>query len=179
MEKNVVIISTSLRKDSNSDALALAFAQGAEAAGHKTDVISLRGKKLGFCTGCFSCLEKGDCIIPDDAPAIEEAVLHADVVVFASPIYYYEMSGQMKTLIDRMNSLYPKNYRFRDVYFLSSAAEEDAEVPQRAISGLQGWIDCFPKSRLAGTVFCGGMNAPGEIAGNPALQTAFTMGQQV
>ena len=85
-------------------------------------------------------------------------VLKADVVCWATPIYYYEMSGQMKTLIDRMNAMYEMDYQFRDVYLLSTAADDDEPTPKRAETGLTGWIDCYPKSRLAGTLFCGGVN---------------------
>lgn len=68
----------------------------------------------------------------------------ADVIVFASPIYYYEMSGQMKTLLDRANSLFDSDYAFKEVYLLTSAAEDEEQVPERAISGLSGWVECFP-----------------------------------
>ena len=111
MSKKVVVISTSLRGNSNSEQLARSFAKGAEDAGNSVEFISLKGKKIGFCIGCLACQSKGECVIKDDALAIEQAVLNADVVAFSTPIYYYEMSGQMKTLLDRMNSLYPKDYR--------------------------------------------------------------------
>ena len=113
--KKVVVISTSLRPGSNSHALAEQFAKGAEVAGHQVDLISLRGKEIRFCVGCLSCQQTGACIFKDDVPAIMERVLQSDVVCWATPIYYYEMSGQMKTLIDRMNAMYPKDYRFRDI----------------------------------------------------------------
>ena len=103
-------------------------------------------------------------------------VLKADVVCWATPIYYYEMSGQMKTLIDRMNAMYEQDYAFRDVYLLTTAAEDENNTPKRAETGLTGWIDCYPKSRLAGTLFCGGVNDPREIEGNPKLQEAYELG---
>ena len=106
--KKVIVISTSLRPGSNSHALAEQFAKGAEAAGHQVELISLRGKEIKFCIGCLSCQKTGACVIKDDVPAIMDSVLNADVVCWATPIYYYEMSGQMKTLIDRMNAMYPK-----------------------------------------------------------------------
>lgn len=68
------------------------------------------------------------CSIKDDAIDIEKNVLNADVIAFATPIYYYEMSGQMKTLLNRMNPLYPKYYKFREVYMLSVAAENKEYV---------------------------------------------------
>ncbi len=179
MNKKVVVISTSLRAGSNSDALARAFAKGAEDAGNEVEVISLRGRRLAFCTGCMACQTTGCCVIQDDATQIAEKVLHADAVAFATPIYYYEMSGQMKTLLDRMNSLYPKDYRFRAIYLLTAAAEDEAYVPERAVSGLQGWIDCFERAALAGTVFCGGVEAPEDIAGSVRLEEARQMGKRV
>ena len=177
--KKVVVISTSLRHGSNSQVLAEQFAKGAEAAGHQVELVSLRGKEIRFCVGCLACQQTGTCVFKDDVPAIMERVLQADVVCWATPIYYYEMSGQMKTLIDRMNAMYAKDYRFRDIYLLTTAAEEEMFVPQRAESGLQGWIDCYGKSALKGHLFCGGVGGPGEIAGNAKLQEAYEMGKKV
>ncbi len=177
--KRVVVISTSLRHGSNSEMLADKFAEGAKAAGNDVEKISLAGKEIKFCIGCLSCQNTGACIFKDDVPAIMERVLNADVVCWATPIYYYEMSGQMKTLIDRMNAMYPKDYHFRDIYLLTTAAEDEESVPQRALNGLQGWIDCFGKAMLKGHLFCGGVGAPKEIAGNAKLLEAYDMGKQV
>jgi hypothetical protein len=110
---------------------------------------------------------------------IERKILEVDVVVWATPIYYYEISGQMKTAIDRLNPIYSKDYRFRDVYLLTTAAEDEEFVPQRAVSALEGWIACLPKARLKGTLFCGGVTAPDEIQGSPKLQEAFELGAKV
>ena len=136
--KKVLIISTSPRKNSNSEALAEAFAKGAQEAGHETELISLRGKNISFCRGCFVCQEKLRCVIHDDADLICQKALKADILVFATPIYYYEMSGQLKTLLDRLNPLFPSDYSFNDVYLLTAAAEDEEYVPQRAISGMAG-----------------------------------------
>ena len=177
--KKVVVLSTSLRPGSNSHALAEQFAAGAQAAGHAVEVISLRGKEIKFCIGCLSCQKTGACIFKDDVPAIMDSVLNADVVCWATPIYYYEMSGQMKTLIDRMNAMYPKDYRFRDIYLLTTAAEENESTPKRAEGGLQGWIDCYGKSSLKGHLFCGGVNDARDIEGNDMLQEAFELGKGI
>ena len=177
--KKVVVLSTSLRPGSNSNALAEKFAEGAKAAGNEVEFISLRGKEIKFCIGCLSCQKTGACVFKDDVPAIMDRVLNADVVCWATPIYYYEMSGQMKTLIDRMNAMYPKDYRFREVYLLTTAAEDEKETPQRAENGLQGWIACFEKSTLKAHLFCGGVNDAREISGNPKLQEAFELGKNV
>ena len=134
---------------------------------------------MRFCLGCFACQKTGKCVIKDDMNEIVPKMERADVLVFATPIYYYEMSGQMKTLLDRANPLFVADYRFRDVYFLSSAAEDEAFVPQRAQSGLEGWIDCFEKARLAGAVFGGGVTDVGEIKGHHALAEAYEMGKAI
>lgn len=177
--KKVIVISTSLRVGSKSDMLADKFIEGAQAAGNEVEKITLSGKSIGFCKGCLACQKLGKCVIDDDANAIMQKVLEADVVCWATPIYYYEMSGQMKVLIDRMNAMYSLDYKFRDVYMLTTAAEDEPEVPKRAEAGLTGWIDCYPKSRLAGTLFCGGVDAPRTIRGSVKLQEAYQLGKNI
>ena len=177
--KRVIVISTSLRRGSNSDILADQFVEGAKAAGNEVKKISLVGKDIQFCKGCLACHKLGHCVINDDVNDIMAKVLKSDVVCWATPIYYYEMSGQMKTLIDRMNAMYSQDYQFRDVYLLTTAAEDEETTPKRAETGLTGWIDCYPKSRLAGTLFCGGVNKAREIEGNSKLQEAFNLGKNV
>ena len=159
--KKVIVISTSLRRGSNSDMLADQFIEGAKAVGNDVEKISLVGKTIQFCKGCFGCQKLGRCVINDDVNDIMEKVLKADVICWATPIYYYEMSGQMKTLIDRLNGMYEQDYQFR------------------AEAGLTGWLDCYPKSRLAGTLFCGGVNGAREIEGNPKLHVAYELGKRL
>lgn len=179
MAKKVLIISTSLRGGSNSDILAKECEKGAKEGGHEVEYISLKGKDIRFCIGCLTCQTKGSCVLTDDVAEIMEKVLAAEVIVYATPIYYYEMSGQMKVLIDRMNAMYSLDYKFRDVYMLTTAAEDEPEVPKRAEAGLTGWIDCYPKSRLAGTLFCGGVDAPRTIRGSVKLQEAYQLGKNI
>ena len=179
MSKKVLVISTSLRPRSNSEALADEFVRGAAEAGHEVEKISLRGKQIAFCKGCMACQQLKTCAIKDDMIPIIQQMHDADIIAFATPIYYYEMSGQMKTLIDRANALYASDYHFRDVYMLTAAAEDEPGVPERAIHGLGGWIACYPKARLAGSVFAGGVNDMGEIDGHQALQEAYNMGRHM
>ena len=82
----------------------------------------------------------------------------------------------MKTMIDRANSLYDSDYKFMDIYMLTTAAEDEPEVPNRAIGGLTGWIDCFDRAHLSGSVFAGGVNESGTIKGHSALKKAYEMG---
>lgn len=177
--KKVLIITSSLRTHSNSDSLAEAFARGALDAGNEVETVSLKHKDIRFCMGCLACQKTLRCVINDDAPAIVEKMHDADVIAFSSPIYYYEMSGQLKTMLDRANPLYPSDYHFRDIYMLTSAAEDEAYVPERAVAGLTGWIDCFEHARLAGSVFAGGVNYPDEIKGHPSLDKAYKIGHAI
>ena len=179
MGKNVLVISTSPRTGSNSDLLANEFARGAKDAGNEVEIISLKDKDIKFCRGCFACQKTKRCVIRDDADLIEQKMEKADVLVFATPIYYYEMSGQMKTMLDRGNPLFTSDYAFRDVYFIATAAEDEEYVWQRAKSGLEGWIECFPKARLAGCVFCGGVTEAKEVLGNTAMDKAYEMGKNL
>lgn len=177
--KSVLVISSSLRRGSNSEALAKEFARGTSDAGNKVELISLRDKAISFCRGCLACQKTQKCVIADDARSIVAKMHDADVIAFATPIYYYEMSGQLKTLLDRANPLYPSDYRFRDIYMLTSAAEDEESTPERAVMGLTGWIDCFEKARLAGTVFAGGVNEPDEIKGHQSLAEAYAVGNKI
>lgn len=180
MSKKVLVFSTSLRKGSNSEILAKSFAKGAEAGGNSVEFVSLVGKTIGFCQGCLACQKTQRCVIHDDADAIRAKVLSADVLVFATPVYYYEMSGQMKTLLDRLNPLFPSDYAFRDVYLLATAAEGDKSAMDGCVNGLNGWITCFERARLQGVV-CGiGVTAAGEISNkDEILQEAYRVGMAV
>jgi multimeric flavodoxin WrbA len=178
--KKVLIISTSLRLNSNSELLAHAFENGAEAAGNQVTFLSLRDKTIGFCRGCLACQKTLKCRIDDDAVEIAQMVKESDVLVFATPIYYYEMSGQMKTLLDRLNPLFPSDYQFRDVYLLATAADAEESAMDGAVRGMQGWIDCFEKATLKGVVRGVGINAPGEAATcAELLEEAGEMGKQI
>ena len=180
--KKVLIISTSLRANSNSESLADAFARGAKEAGNDVELISLRKMDIQFCKGCLACTRTHKCTIKDDAAYIIQQMHDADVIAFATPIYYYEMSGQMKTLLDRSNPLYYTDYHFRDIYLLSSATEDEQTTPEGAIHGLNGWIACYENARLAGSIFAGGVTDPGEIL-NPtphaAIQEAYQLGHSI
>lgn len=179
MSKKVFIISSSLRKKSNSELLADEFMGGAKEAGHQVEQLSLRDKSIGFCKGCLACQKTGNCIIEDDASLIAHKMLTADVIAFATPIYYYEMSGQLKTMLDRANPLFSSDYAFRHIYLFTTAADNDETAADAALKGIQGWISCFEKAKLAGTVFAGGVEVPGAIKGHSALEKAYRMGKNL
>ncbi len=179
MSKKILIISSSPRKGGNSEMLAASFAKGAKAAGHNIETIYLREKKFGFCRGCMACLNMGHCAIEDDAVDITAKMHDADVLVFATPVYYYSVSGQLKTMLDRANPLYDSNYSFTKVYLLATAAEDAPYVVEGTIKTIQGWVDCFSRCKLADTIFAGGVNGIGEIAGHPALEKAYQIGKEI
>lgn len=182
MGKRILVISTSLRKGSNSDLLTDEFIRGASEMGHTVEKVSLKDKTIQFCKGCLVCQSKkdGHCVIHDDADAIVQDMRKADVLVFATPIYYYEMSGQMKTLLDRANPLFPLDYAFRSVYLLAASAEEEPSAMDGAVQGLEGWISCFEQSRLAGVLRGIGADDAGSIRNRPELlREAYEMGRMV
>ena len=180
MAKKVLIISTSLRGKSNSEILAKECEKGARDAGHDVEFLSLRGKDIRFCIGCLSCQKTGSCVLKDDVPEIMAKVKAAEVVIFATPIYYYEMSGQMKTLLDRLNPLYDSDYCFRDIYMIATAAEDENTTIEKAYNGLQGWVDCFERATLKGYVFGGGINNAGKAVQHAeAMRQAYDLGRNV
>ena len=178
--KNVLVISSSLRNKSNSETLAQEFAKGAAEAGNKVEVVSLRGKKIAFCTGCLACQKKGKCVINDDANAIATKMKKAEVIVFATPIYYYEMSGQLKTTLDRANSLYSSDFKFREIYLLASAADTDKKAMNIAKRSISGWIACFDGVKFKGGICATGAENPGDVKERTTLlKKVYAMGSKV
>lgn len=177
---NVLIISTSLRSGSNSEFLARECERGAKDADHNVEFISLKGKNIGFCIGCLACQKSGTCVLKDDISDFLDKVKNADVLIFATPIYYYEMSGQMKTLFDRLNPLYPTDYKFRKVYMIATAAEDGDFVFEKAYSGLGGWVDCFEKAELCGLVTGGEIDKPNDAKNHgDAVSRAYDLGKSL
>ena len=179
MNKNVLIISSSPRKGGNSETLAASFAKGAQEAGNRVETVYLREKQYGFCKGCFACRKLGHCVINDDAVEIVAKMHDADVLVFVTPVYYYSVSGQLKTILDRANPIYDTDYAFTKAYLLATAAEDEPETVEGTEKAVQGWVDCFPRCELVETVFAGGVNEAGEIAGHPALEKAYQVGKEI
>ena len=179
MNKKVLIISSSPRKGGNSETLAAAFAKGAQAAGNQVETVYLREKQYGFCKGCFACLKLGHCVIRDDAVEIAARMHDADALVFVTPVYYYSVSGQLKTMLDRANPLYDTDYAFTKAYLLATAAEDEPETVEGTVKAVQGWVYCFPRCELADTVFAGGVNEVGDIDGHPALERAYQVGKGI
>ena len=179
MSKKVTVISTSLRQGSFSEELAHSFAKGAEDAGNDVTFISLKGKKIGFCTGCGACQKAKRCVIRDDAPGIVETMRTSDVVVWATPIYYYSCTGQMKTLIDRANSLYVSDCSIKDVYLLVTCADTDADAISGTLSVVEGWTGCLEGTRVAGTFTATGLPDSESLEGTGFPDKVYEMGKRV
>ena len=180
MAKKVLIISSSLRAGSNSEILARECEKGAKAAGHEVEFISLKGREIKFCIGCLSCQKTGSCVLRDDVPEIMAKVKAAEAIVFATPIYYYEMSGQLKTLLDRLNPLYAADYAFREIYMIATAAEDAESAFDKAYSGLQGWGDCFEQVELKGIVSGGGIDAAhAAVSRDDVMERAYRLGLEL
>ena len=179
MKKKVLILSASLRENSNSGILANEFAKGAKAAGHEVRQIALKDKEINFCKGCLACQTTRRCVIKDDVNEIIQKMSAADVLVFATPIYYYEMSGQLKTMLDRTNPLFGSEYAFREIYLLATAADSAENAIDGAIHGLKGWLDCFARTELKGVLLGGGVTAAAEIIGRNVLQDAYKKGKSI
>ena len=179
MSKKVLIISSSPRKGGNSDLLCDGFEKGALEAGNEVEKIFLKDKTVHPCTGCSVCsLHKKPCPQKDDAAGIIGKMLTADVIVMATPVYFYTMSAQMKTLIDRCCGLYTEMSN-KEFYFIVTAAEEDTRLLERTVDTFQGFLDCLKKPLVRGVVLGTGVWHVGEIKDKPAMYEAYEMGKQV
>ena len=178
--KKVLIISTSLRANANSEILAHETERGAKEAGNEVEFITLKDKEIKFCKGCMACQKLGKCVINDDANAITSKMKEADVIVWATPIYYYEMSGQMKKLIDRANSLFATGKNFSETYVITTSADSSKGVVQTVLNGIKGWISCFSNLKLMGYLEAGGLNeANAVLEKKDLLKQAFEMGKNI
>lgn len=176
MKKNVLIISASPRKRGNSDTLCDRFMAGAQDAGHNAGKIFLREKKINYCLACNACKKNGGtCVQKDDMAGILEKIIAADVLVLATPVYFYTMNAQMKTLIDRTVAKYP-SLGTKDVYVIIAAADSSKEAMERTIEGFRGFFDCYADLTEKGIVYGTGADNPGDIKGFPAMDEAYAMG---
>lgn len=181
MSKKILVICSSRRKGGNSDALAESFIEGARECGNDVEKVYLADGQISFCRGCLACQKEGatECVMHDYAAQIVKKMEGADVIVFATPVYFYGMSGNLKTLLDRTNPLYDGDYKFTEIYLLATAADDAENAVDGTVKGITGWTDCFGRSSLCGVVFAGGVTEKGEIAGHPALSRAYSLGRSV
>lgn len=176
--KQVLILSGSPRKGGNSDVLCDEFAKGAQRAGHQVEKVRVAEKSIGYCTGCGACHERPVCVQKDDMAGILEAMVAADVIVLATPVYFYTMCAQLKTLIDRTVTRYLE-ITGKEFYFILTAADERQETFMRTVEEFRGFLDCLDGPVEKGVVYGIGVWKRGAIQGNIAMKQAFEMGQAV
>lgn len=176
MHKKVIILSASPRKNGNSDLLCNEFYKGAMDAGHDVEKIFLADKHIEYCRGCGICNKTNRCIIDDDMAAILDKLLSADIIVMASPVYFYTINGQMKTLIDRIVPQYT-NLREKIFYFIITAADSAKANMQRTIECFRGLLDCLEKPKEKGIIYGIGLWEKGDVMQSNLLNEAYTMGK--
>lgn len=179
MSKKVLILSSSPRKNSNSDTLCHSFAKGAKDKGNEVQEIFINDKKINFCKACSYCeTHNGACSQHDDMAEIIDAILKSDVIVFASPVYFYTISGQLKTLIDRLVAVYTK-IKNKDIYYIFTAAENGRTTFDKSASCMDGLLDCLTSVTVKGRIYAGGVWKKGEINNTKYIQQAYDMGVAV
>ncbi len=178
MKKNVLVISSSPRKGGNSDTLCDEFIKGAQSAGHNTEKIFLRDKKIHYCTGCGVCYNTKKCSQKDDMDEILDKMIAANVIVLATPVYFYTMCGQLKTMIDRCCSRYTQIVN-KDFYYIITAADPMPEAVERVINEFGGFMDCLTDPVEKDSINGLGVWNKGDINGKEILHEAFIKGKNI
>ena len=179
MAKRIVILNGSPRKKGNTSELVKAFTRGAESAGHTVTEFFLDSMNIHGCKGCFGGHSGRDCpcVQRDDMDKIYPAVRECDVIVLASPLYYWNMSGQIRTAVDRLFALEEGDGNLLRGHGRASAllmaAEghdfEDVLLYYDHLTGHLKWNDL-------GHVLAGGNGDIGDIEGKPEVSAAYELG---
>ena len=177
MNKKIMVIAGSPRKGGNSDLLCDELIRGADESGNITEKIYLNDLHILPCQACYGCRSTGKCVQKDDMANLSAKMIAADVIVLATPVYFYSMSGQMKTMIDRTLPCYTA-IKNKDFYLIATAAA-GAESMERAIESLRGFTDCLPGSRVRGVIYGAGVYLKGEVLKTTAMQEAFNAGKSI
>lgn len=180
MSKKVLILSSSPRKGGNSDVLCDEFMKGAVETGNTVEKIFLRDKKINYCIGCGLCTSNGysGCSQKDDMEEILDKMLDVDVIVMASPVYFYTIDAQMKTLIDRCCAKYTKMLN-KEFYFIVTAADDNPHNLERAVECFRGFTDCLTGAAERGVIYAAGVWNKGEINETPYIKAAYDAGKSV
>lgn len=178
--KKIIVISSSPRKGGNSDILCDKFVEGAISAGHNAEKIFLKDKTINYCTGCGFCNTNDytACSQKDDMDEILQKMCEADVIVFGTPIYFYAISGQMKTFIDRMCAKYTRIVN-KEFYYIMTAADTSENSVQFALGEFKGLMACLNNAVEKGYLFAGGVWQKGEILNTKYINQAYEMGKNV
>ena len=177
MSKKILVLSASFRKHGNSDTLCDEFIRGAQEAGNDVEKIYVNDKHINYCRGCGVCNSTHQCVQKDDMAEILDKMIKADVIVMATPIYFYTMNGQMKTLIDRTVPRYTEISN-KDFYFIVAAADTNRANIQKALEGFRGFTaDCLDGAKEKGVIYGTGAWNIGDIKNSPAMDEAYLMGK--
>lgn len=177
MNKKILILSGSPRKGGNSDLLCDEFMRGAQESGNDVEKIFIRDKKIGYCTACYYCRDTGKgCAIKDDMAEILDKMLEADVIVMASPVYFYSIDAQLKAVIDRAVAKWTK-IKNKEFYYIMTAAEDSDTVMDCTLECLRGFAICLDGSKEMGVIYGKGVYEAGEIKNTPIMKEAYEMGK--
>lgn len=179
MLKKVLIISASPRKNGNSDTLCNQFLKGAVESGHQVEKIFLKDKKINFCMGCGVCNITRKCVQNDDMFQLLEKMVNADVIVLATPVYFYTMDAQLKTFIDRTVPRYTEISN-KEFYYILTSADTDKCMLNKTVESIRGFtIDCLDNAMEKGIIYGTGAWNVGEINNTPAFNQVYEMGKNV
>lgn len=177
--KNVLILEGSPRPNGNSCILSEEFARGAAEAGCTVEKLQVSRRKISGCLGCNACYRNGGtCVQKDDMEEVRAKMLAADVIVLASPIYFYSMTSQMKTVIDRTYAFFSQ-LAGKTFYFLITCAATDASFTQTMVASLRGFTCCVPDAREGGIVLGVNASEAGDVRQSDAMQQAYLMGRSL
>lgn len=174
----VLIVSSSPRKEGNSEVLCERFAKGASEAGHDVEKIMLRDKKIAPCNACYACMETHTCVIKDGMEEVFQKLLEADVILLASPVYFYSVSAQMKAMIDRC-LVGHKSLAGKKFYFIVTAADPQHEAAEGTLAAFRGFIRCLPDAKEEGVIYGTGTWDKGDVYRHPSYEQAYEMGKGV
>lgn len=178
MSKKVLILSGSPRKDGNSDILCNEFMRGATESGNEVEKIRVAEKKIGFCTGCYACRNTGVCAIKDDMDEVMQKLIDADVIVLASPVYFYSIDAQLKALIDRTVCRWTE-VKDKGFYYIMTAADNGIESMETTLACFRGYADCVEGAKEMGVIYGTGVYEKGEIKDKKAMLKAYEMGKGI
>lgn len=179
MSKKVLILSGSPRKGGNSDLLCDEFMRGALESGNEVEKIRIAEKKVGYCTGCYYCASHGGkCAIRDDMSEILQKMIDADVIVLASPVYFYSIDAQLKAVIDRTVARWLE-VKDKEFYYIATCADEQNASIETTLACFRGYADCVEGAKEMGVIYGVGAYEKGEIVSTPAFKKAYETGKTV
>lgn len=177
--KKVLILSGSPRKSGNSDLLCDEFMRGAADSGNDVEKIRVAEKKIGYCTGCYYCRTSGGkCAIADDMSELLQKIIDCDVLVLASPVYFYSIDAQLKAVIDRTVARWTE-VKDKEFYYIMTAADEAESSMETTLACFRGYADCVEGAVERGVLYGTGVYEKGEIERSPILKQAYEMGKAV